>query len=147
LDVPTSLSLSLALTVRPRPAIIDRSESQLVAEFTSNSHRRVENNVGSKASKPRGVIRFSSTYQSFSQEDDEDPTDDVDPEDNILPFQKRDSIEVHFVDKENHRLELLLKEQVVSFSIALTFYKNERFKVRQEVYLRNLVNSGANDVA
>lgn len=105
-----------------RRAIIDRSESALVQEFTSQSHRKDPLKQQKSKSYNRGVSQLSSFHSINFDEDNGDidnynndtteKNDDIKPEDNIIPYKKRDNVDVAYIDKENERISLQVQEQV-----------------------------------
>lgn len=44
--------------------------------------------------------------------EDEDFFDEIKPEDNIIPYEKRDGVEVSYIVKQNEKISTLVQEQV-----------------------------------
>lgn len=101
-----------------KKAIIDRAESLVVAEFTSESHRK--NNFSKSKPSSKNLTRFS-TFQSFNDDGDEDEREDSAhkeelPEDHFIPYSTKDNVEISYLLHENTRIAKLIKEQVIIFN-------------------------------
>lgn len=103
-------------------AIIDRSETQVVQEFTSQSHRK-EIVTSKKAYSHRSfTLQKYPTFQSFNLDADESDVvgectvDEIEemplPEENIIPYSPRADVEVKYIIQENERISKIVREQV-----------------------------------
>jgi hypothetical protein len=112
---PGSLSMNRSV----RKAIIDKAESLVLNEFTSQSHRKEIDLERRTSSKPPLLRSRYSTFQSFSLDPaavlvPDSEGDEQLPEDNITPYLARDSVEASYIARENEKVSQILKEQVLS---------------------------------
>jgi hypothetical protein len=107
-------------------AIIDHFESQVVQEFTSQSHRKEIVTTKKSSSRHSFDLKKFPTFQSFNLDAVDDSSavhgaeeDDIEdeaslPEANIIPYSPRADVEVNYIVKENERIAKIVKEQVHS---------------------------------